>query len=197
MVMQTGWMVTMITGVLGVLGGCVGSNPDWDAEPSGTEEPPPPPVMPEQERCNGAVDGTGGTGDSGDGDGPSDTGPSQEPCRVAEADACGDSGLVTCESDREWFCVDPSHHDEHCGSCFHDCAMYGDASCVDGECYCKGGPWWKLCGEECADTREDPAGCGILCVDCREIHGPNARCEQGVCAPPEGGGDDGDDDDED
>lgn len=110
---------------------------------------------------------------------------SDNPCETIEPGACGE-GQTACMTDGGWFCADLQEHDEHCGECFNDCAAYGDATCNEGECFCKGGPWVQLCDEGCTDTRTDPAGCGVGCVDCRVEFGPDARCETGICAPAVG-----------
>lgn len=172
----------MIAGALLGPWGCVGINPEWDQPDTATAWVP-------ESRCDAAESSEGGEGRDRDGGGASttDDGSDDEACGAVEPDACGD-GLTACESSSGWFCADLREHDEHCGTCFNDCAAYGDASCVEGECYCRGGPWWKLCAEGCADTRVDPTGCGIECVDCRVTYGPDARCETGICAPPWGGG---------
>ena len=163
-----------------VLAGCVGVNPEWDDPVAATAWVP-------ESRCDAGTGDDGGEDDddedrsaSGEDDAGSDA------CGVVENEACGE-GLVACASAGGWFCADLREHDEHCGECFNDCFAYGDASCVEGECYCWGGPWWKLCGEGCADTRMDPTGCGVECVDCRVEYGEDARCESGICKPGKGG----------
>lgn len=180
-----GWVIAGVSlGLGGCVGlnGCVGINPEW--------EQPATEWMPES-RCDAADMESEGDEDEGDdarehepgGASTTGDGGDDEACGVVEPDACGD-GLTACASPGGWFCADLREHDEHCGACFHDCAEYGDATCHEGECYCRGGPWWKLCGEGCVDTRLDPTGCGIECVDCRVLYGPDARCETGICAPP-------------
>ena len=172
---SAGWLLGLV--------GCVDINPEWD-EPMATTAWVP------EARCDAAdVEGESdgeGEGRDRDGDGASTTEDGDggdEACGVIEPEACGD-GLTACASAGGWFCADLLEHDEHCGVCFNDCAAHGDATCLEGECYCRGGPWWKRCGEGCTDTRFDPAGCGIECVDCRVMFGPAARCETGICTPP-------------
>ena len=159
-----------------LMGGCVGVNPEWDEPPSKWQP---------EARCEAETDDGGDDDDDAEERraGDEDEG---DACGVVESEACGE-GLVACASAGGWFCADLLEHDEHCGECFNDCAAYGDASCVEGECYCWGGPWWKLCGEGCADTRVDPTGCGVECVDCRVEFGDHARCESGICKPGKGG----------
>lgn len=177
---------TWIAGLLVGLGGCVGVNPEWDTPVAATGWVP-------EARCDSPEESDGedlpygDEGEEGEEEGESgDSGDSGgSACGAIEPDACGD-GMTACRSEGGWFCADLSEHDEHCGECFNDCAAYGDATCNEGECFCKGGPWMQLCAEGCADTRKDPAGCGVACVDCREEFGPNARCELGICAPPVG-----------
>lgn len=167
-----------------LLGGCIGTNPEWEAPMTSAWVPETrcdggDPAAPETKDRDGE---DGGPGESeGDEDEPGE--PGEGSCAVGEAFACGE-GLTACESEGGWFCADLREHDEHCGECFNDCAAYGDAMCQAGECYCRGGPWMQLCAEGCADTRTDPTACGVLCVDCRVELGPNARCETGVCLPP-------------
>jgi len=160
--------------------GCVGINPEWDDPVAATAWEPEP-------RCDAGTEGDGGDEDDADQDrrASGDEDADSEACGVVEAEACGE-GQVPCASAGGWFCADLLEHDEHCGECFNDCAAYGDATCVEGECYCWGGPWYKLCAEGCADTRVDPAGCGVLCVDCREEYGAGARCDLGICKPAVG-----------
>jgi hypothetical protein len=173
--MRTAWIAWLLLG----LGGCVGVNPEWDTPVAATG-------WVQEDRCDAAASEEGEDDDDGeDGDdaSPSDVGASGACGAALEPGACGDS-MTACWTEGGWFCADLQEHDEHCGECFNDCAAYGDATCHEGECFCKGGPWWKLCAEGCADTRKDPTGCGVLCVDCREMFGPDARCETGICAPP-------------
>jgi len=161
--------------------GCVGINPEWDGPATEGWMPMP------DGRCSDADAMEGGSEDAGDeGASAGDTGKGDDveddACGVVEPGECGD-GLVACASEGGWFCADLGAHDEHCGACFHDCGAYGEASCQDGECHCEGGPWMQLCGEACTDTRSDPGGCGIHCLDCRTTYGADARCDAGVCMP--------------
>jgi hypothetical protein len=164
--MSPWWMLVLV-------GGCVGINPDWDEPVAATAWAP-----------GGRCDADAGTEDEEDEDDRSASGTGDasggEACGRVESDACGE-GLVACASEGGWFCADLREHDEHCGACFNDCFAYGDATCVEGECWCRGGPWMKLCAPGCVDTRVDPAGCGVLCVDCRVEFGEDARCDTGIC----------------
>ena len=168
-----------------VLGGCVDVSSEWET-PAGDAWAP-------ASRCDGgdAEDEDVEDRDAEDEDEAENGARRSDDVDAAEADSCGvgeafscGDGLTACESEGGWFCADLDEHDEHCGECFNDCTAYGDAMCQDGECYCRGGPWMQLCGEGCADTRQDPTGCGVECTDCRVEFGPDARCEQGICAPP-------------
>jgi hypothetical protein len=177
--MRNAWIGCSLLGVgLGLalaLGGC-DTNPEWDT-PVAIASGFAPEVDCDAEDDRDAEDephrDDGGEGVEAD---------ASDACGTIEPDACGE-GQTACMSDGGWFCADLQEHDEHCGECFNECAAYGDATCNEGECYCKGGPWMQLCAEGCTDTREDPAGCGVGCVDCREEFGVNARCETGICAP--------------
>lgn len=168
----------MLVAVAGIAG-CVGTNPEWDGPASATDAWTPT----SGSRCDELDAGTGST-DTGEH--ASEASEASDACGAVEPDACGDA-LVACASEGGWFCADLRTHDEHCGACFHDCAAYGDASCDHGECRCDGGPWWRLCGAQCTDTRTDPAACGVHCLDCRVAYGADARCDAGACAPGWGG----------
>lgn len=197
--MRNAWIGCSLLGLALGLGGCVDTNPEWDTpvavasgwapearcdseEDSDGEDLPYGDDGDDGGEDDGARDGEDSEGEDSEGEGEGGDGGA---CGAIEPDACGD-GLMACQSEGGWFCADLQEHDEHCGECFNDCAAYGDATCNEGECFCKGGPWMQLCEEGCADTRTDPAGCGVECVDCRVEFGPNARCELGICAPPIG-----------
>lgn len=177
---ERGRVVRAGRGALGVLlaiaglAGCVGINPEWDGPPSATSG----------SRCDALDDGATSVGTGEPSEQPEET--DAEACGAVEPGACGEA-LAACASEGGWFCADLRTHDEHCGACFHDCAAYGDASCDHGECRCDGGPWWRVCGERCTDTRTDPAACGVHCLDCRVAYGADARCDAGVCGPGWGG----------
>jgi hypothetical protein len=180
--MRNAWIGCSLLGLgLGLgLGGC-DTNPEWDT-PVAIASGFAPEVECDAEEDRDAEDEDephrSDGGDDAEGD-------ASDACGTIEPDACGE-GQTACMSDGGWFCADLQEHDEHCGECFNECAAYGDATCNEGECYCKGGPWMQLCAEGCTDTREDPAGCGVECVDCRVMYGQDARCETGICAPPIG-----------
>lgn len=163
----------------GLAAGCIGTNPEWDGP---TTEGWTPMMGSRCSEAEGEEQPTAGTGDDATG-ASTGTGVAEgDACAVIEPEACG-LGLVACAAEGEWFCADLRTHEEHCGACFHDCAAYGDATCEAGECRCDGGPWWRVCGLGCTDTRSDPMGCGAHCQDCRLIYGEDARCLEGVCGP--------------
>lgn len=170
-----GWLWVLA----GLAGGCIGINPEWDGPATEGWTP-----MAGARCSEAAEEPTASGGHESSGTGTTDGG-EDDACAAVDPMACG-LGLVACASEGEWFCADLRVHDEHCGACFHDCAAYGDATCEDGQCHCEGGPWWRLCGLGCTDTRSDPMACGSHCMDCRLVYGPDARCEDGVCGA--GGG---------
>ncbi len=164
------------------LSGCIGLNPEWDEDPRASEgtESTSSSGSSSSDASGAASSGstagassgssTSSTSSTGSADGQSST--------TAEPPLCEDPDRIACAVEGEWSCVDPNKNDEHCGRCSHDCSVYGDASCKEGECVCDGNR--QLCGEVCVDE-QDPAACGEDCVDCRELYGESAECHHGEC----------------
>ena len=156
--------------LLAGLGGCMDVNPEWDTPVAAAHGE-------EEAHCDSPE------GESEDDDEEGDA--AEDACgAIGPDEPCG-GDMTQCWTDNGWFCADLEEHDEHCGACFNECAAYGDATCQQGECACKGGPWMQLCSasESCVDTRFEPTGCGILCVDCRVEQGPDAVCDMGIFKP--------------
>jgi hypothetical protein len=52
---------------------------------------------------------------------------------------------------------------------------------------------WQICAGVCVEIEIDKHACGEDCIDCTELYGDNAQCDEGECEPHDDGG--GHDDD--
>jgi len=174
-------------GVLALVG-CIGSNPEWN-RPDGS-------VV----TVGDASTGGGSNADSGGAattvltsapssdpsDGPSDEGPHESVEGATGSGSTTTTGTPSsAEAGDDTIATGPPSDDGADGVTTDGRPPSDDPPpppCAPDE---------QLCAGVCTEIDHDKHACGRDCIDCTELYGNTARCEDGECEPHDGGGGEG------